>query len=155
MRLLQTASVHVMADGHRRTTIQIGDFPRVGEPVKDRNGADVYKVPDGVSVLTYDITTGKVSYEAVTNLTVEQNANCVKVTTAHNRSVEVSDNESLAVFDQETGQLSKMKPVDAIGKLVPFLKRNEFFGTEFSFDAGWWYGALIADGWISDERTVG
>ena len=57
------------------------------------------------------------------------------------------DGEGLAIFDQATGQLVRIAPRDAIGNLLPFVKEQPWFGAEFDYELGWFYGALVADGW--------
>ena len=131
--------------------LKIGEFPRLGSPIKDKNGADVYRLPKGVSVVGCDPVTGKGAFYPVEALTVEDNCKTVKVT-ASDRSVIVSDNESMAVFDQTTGALTKVAPADLKGKLVPLLKKNPSpFGTFGDADIGWLVGSLISDGWVSND----
>ncbi|MFA5525251.1 MAG: hypothetical protein WC992_00305 [Acholeplasmataceae bacterium] len=146
-------SMVMMQEAGRLRSLQIGEFPRVGEPVKDRNGADVYAVPPGLQVLSYDVDTGKQCFADVTHFTHEASVPCVEVRTS-SHAVGVSDNESLAVFDPDTGRLKKVAPRDSLGGLCPVVRRSPQFGTYGSFDLGWWYGVIIADGWRTD-RTVG
>lgn len=153
MRLTKNESVYI-ANGRLHTRLAIGEMPRIGTPRKDRNGADVYDLPAGMSVCTYDHETGEARYDPITQLTVEQDAPCVLVKTRHGFEVEVSGNESLAVFDPETGGISRCAPADAIGKFIPRINELPAGGNDSSFDEGWWYGALAADGWVAD-RMVG
>lgn len=134
--------------------MKIGEFPRAGEPVKDNNGADVYNVPEGVKVLGCDRTTGKPGWYEVTALTHEKDCHTVKVT-AGGRSVIVSDNESLAVFDNATGELLKVRPSVDEKRFIPILKKDpRDYGPFGDRDLGWLFGAFISDGWIT-PRTVG
>lgn len=129
--------------------MKIGNFPRVGTPVKDRNGADVYRLPKGVEVAACDPLTGKRGFYEVEALTVEDSCDTVKVK-AGDREVIVSTNESMAVFDQTTGALTKVAPKDLEGKLVPILKQDPTpFGTFGDRDLGWVLGSLISDGWVN------
>jgi DNA-directed RNA polymerase beta subunit/DNA-directed RNA polymerase beta' subunit len=144
----------VWVDGAASTQLRIGEFPRVGEPIKDRNGADIYAVPDGVSVLTYDHVNGRVCRERVTKLTVERDCACSKVICGGNHEVIVSDNESLYAFDADLGAMRRMTPAEALGRRVPAVRREPVVGTEFDYELGWWYGALVSDGWVNG-RTVG
>lgn len=141
-------------DEHRQLTLPIGEFPRVGSPVVDKHGADVYTVPDGVSICSYDHANSTVAYKPVTYFTVDRNHPCVRVETSRKRVVEVSDNESLAVFDNETGELIKRKPEQSLGCLMPVVKTEPIAGTRFDRETGWWYAVLACDGWVS-EKTVG
>ena len=131
----------------------IGEVPRKGTPVKDKNGADIYDIPSGVSVLSYDENSARGIWSPITKFTVEQDCPCVEVTIGQQKVV-VSANESLAVFDTETGLLKKAAPADAIGKYVPRLKKSLLAGNEGTFEEGWLHGAFIGDGWLS-ERYVG
>lgn len=154
MMLLGEVEVLVQHADGLLVRMPIGKFPRIGEPQKDRNGADVYPVPEGVRICTYDHCTGEVRYDPITQFTVDKNHPCVRVTTARSKAVEVSDNESLCVFDYISGGLKKAKPAESIGRLIPVIKREPITGTNYDKDIGWWYGSLVSDGWVS-ERMVG
>lgn len=130
-------------------SLKIGEFPRVGVPRQDKNGADVYEVCDGVEVLACDTKTGAPGYYKVSALTVEQNCETVEVTLG-GRSVIVSDNESLSAFDTATGRLAKYSPANIGNRLVPVFKRNPVaFGDYGDRDLGWLLGAHISDGWVA------
>lgn len=129
--------------------IPIGEFPKAGVPVKDRNGADVYPVPSGLAVLSCDPVTGKSSWEKVSAFTHEAGCHTVKVTTGP-KEVIITDNESLAVFDTETGRLIKVKPEDHQGRLIPQFRKDPVpFGTWGNRDLGWLFGAFLSDGWVT------
>jgi hypothetical protein len=132
----------------------IGKLPRQGEPVKDRNGADVYAIPEGVATLSYDVITGLPCWKAIKHLTVEQDKQVVKVT-ANTHEIIVSDNESLAVFDEETGNLKKVAPADAKGKLIPSLRCDpKTCGDYGNTELGWLHGMFISDGWTDIRHNV-
>ena len=153
IRMLE-AQMHVNMKTDVSVEIPIGNFPRVGVPMKDKNGADVYEVPAGVTTLSYDVATGKSVFAPVTHYTVEHDCECVDVKYGA-RHLVVSSNESLAVFDHETGSLAKMAPADAVGMLSPRL--GDMPGPKGDYgtrDFGWWVGAFVSDGWVSG-RTVG
>ena len=127
----------------------IGKLPRQGEPVKDRNGADVYAIPDGIAVLSYDVETKSACWKAVKHLTVEQDTQVVKVS-AGTHEVIISDNESLAIFNNENGQLKKVAPKDAKGCFIPSLRKDpKTYGTYGNKDLGWLHGMFISDGWTN------
>ena len=154
MRVGGQEAVDLLLDG-KTVCLPIQEFPRVGTPVKDKNGADMFAVPPGVETLSYDVNTGEACWCPVTLLTVEDGAECATVTTTGGREVTISANESLVAYDPETGGLEKIKPSDAQGRLVPVLaKPPTQFGSNYSYAIGWWYGSLISDGWVTD-RTVG
>lgn len=134
--------------------LPIGMFPRTGQPMKDRNGADVYNVPAGVESLSYDILTGKAVFAPVTHFTVEKGAECSEVKYGARRIV-VSSNPSLAVFDHETGLLKKSAPAESVGLYTPRITsipaERGMYG---DFSWGWWVGVFVSDGWYTD-RMVG
>lgn len=129
--------------------MKIGEFPRIGEPTKDRNGADVYSVPPGVQVLGVDPVTGQKGWYEVSAFTCEKDCKTVEVKFG-SRSVIVSNNESLAVFDPEQGRLVKVAPNEAKERFIPILRKaGQPFGPFGSRDLGWLFGAFISDGWTT------
>ena len=134
-------------------SMKIGEFPRKGVPVKDRNGALVYPVPEGVSVLSCDPVTGAPKFCPVSAVTVEENCHTVELTLG-SRKIIVSDNESLAAFDSKAGTLIKVSPAEIGDRMVPVLKKQQLpygpFGTR---DLGWMFGAFISDGWVTHNMV--
>lgn len=115
------------ASGKRTWTyaeIQIKDMPKVGTPCKDKNGADVYDLPEGLEVLS--IKDNERVYLPVEKLTVEKNCEVATVT-AGSKTCTLSSNASVAVFDHDTGGLKKVTPADAValGGYIPFVIRPE------------------------------
>jgi DNA-directed RNA polymerase subunit beta len=140
-------------EGNRELMIPIGEFPRTGEVIKSASKPDqeIYKVPDGVQIQSYDTKTGKIVYRAIKRFTVDKQHECVEVVTTRGRTIGVSDNESLCVFDQETGALAKRAPRNSIGKYMAYIKNDPHFGFYGDRELGWLYGVLVADGWVSKE----
>ena len=157
MRL--TGSSSVIWRNEQRCVVRgpIGEFPRVGIPVKDRNGASVYKLPLGVKIFTYDHASGKAEFREVTHFTVDPPKACSLVETRFGHSVTVTNNESLVAFKHSDGTIEKIKPDDCVGRLVPVVRRLDLPDAgEFDRDLGWWYASLAADGWVTESgRTVG
>jgi hypothetical protein len=154
---LMSISDEVSIDVFRRgkvIPVKIGLLPKLGIPVKDKNNADVHSIPKGVEVLSYDVNTGESGFAPISAYTVEHDVACVRVTTSGGRSVVVSDNESLAAYNHETGCLEKITPAKCQGRLVPVVKQRGYSGNKYSRSLGWFYGALISDGWVT-ARTVG
>ena len=141
-------------DDNDYVCLKIGEFPRIGIPVKDKNGANCYQVPEGIQVLSCDPTTGKERWQNVKMLTVEDDCDTVKVKLG-SRELIISTNESMAVFDHETGALTKVAP-DKVGtSMVPVFKKQPApFGEYGDRDLGWMLGAFISDGWTAGN-TVG
>ena len=133
--------------------MKIGEFPRKGVPVKDRNGALVYPVPEGVSVLSCDPVTGVPEFRPVSAVTVEENCHTVELSFG-SRKIIVSDNESLAAFDSKEGKLIKVSPAEIGDRMVPVLKKQQLpygpFGTR---DLGWMFGAFLSDGWVTHNMV--
>ena len=153
MRTIGETEVTVVDDVEIRT-MKIGEFPRVGPPAKDKNGADVYMVPDGVHIVSYDHSSCMIQLLPITRLTVERDKDCREVKTTRGKSVIVSDNESLCVVDPDTGDLRKETPDRAAGLFVPCIKGDPCLGSKHTKTIGWWYGSFISDGWTT-ERMVG
>jgi len=131
--------------------IMIKNFPREEEPHRyDRNGAAVYRVPDGLQVLSYDHFLGESTFEDVTELTIEEDCPVVEVRYASGHKVTASTNESLCVYDHETGMLRKARPEESVGALSPVIssppgdKHDKFFG--------WMVGAFVSDGFFTNGR---
>ncbi len=148
MRVAAHELVSLQDASGNHLTLPIGDFPRAGKPRRNHDGVDVYDVPSGVTICSYDHDLGELRRETVTEFTVNHQHPCVRVTTRRRGHADVIDGEGLAIFDQATGQLVRMAPRDAIGKLLPFVKEQPWFGTEFDHELGWFYGVLVADGWV-------
>lgn len=104
--------------------IRIEDMPKVGTPCKDKNGADVYDLPEGLEVLS--IKDNERVYLPVEKLTVEKNCEVATVT-AGSKSCTLSTNASVAVFDHGTGCLKKVTPEEAVAHCdyIPFVIRPE------------------------------
>lgn len=147
----ENTSVRIIDDNKVEMTIKIGTFPRVGEPRIDKNGAMVYAVPEGIEVLSVDPVTGERTFETVTLFTHEKDCETVKVNYG-SKSVIVSSNESLAVFDSKEGRLVRVKPSADEKRMTPVLvSSTDKFGSFGDRDLGWLFGAFISDGWSSDK----
>lgn len=153
MRTTGNTLVDVIGENGGVVRIKIGDFPR-GGVVSEQGNQTTRSVPAGVRIVSYDSATGKPVLGTVTQFTVDRDHACETVRTSRGREVTVSDNESLCVFDHENGGIVKLKPAGAVGRFVPYVKRDPLVGDKYDREIGWWYGALIADGWVQ-QRTVG
>lgn len=142
---------------HTLLTLPIEAVPRGAYRGKDRNGADVYEVPAGISVLTSDTDGAGPRYSPATLLTVEEGCRVVEVMTRRGFSVSVSDNESLAVYDPLTRSLVKRRPEEAVGELVPYVSRFPVAeGLDEDAEAGWLIGAFCGDGFfMGGSRRLG
>lgn len=148
---LSEVVVHDEETDVRADRIEIRRFPREEKPHKyDRNGAAVYRVPDGLQVLSYDHFLGEPTFEDVTELTIEEDCPVVEVTYASGHSVVASTNESLCIYDHETGRLRKACPEESIGALSPTV--SALPGNKYDKDFGWMLGAFISDGFFTNGR---
>ncbi len=140
--------------------IPIEDFPHLkGTAKKDRNGADVYEVPAGLKVLS-PVEGKGMQWCDVTHFTHEKDTPCMDVVCVTGHSVTVSANESIAAFNSETGLLEKIKPADAVGRLVPLsrsaaLPKTTMRVSDNPYEFGWLLGAFLSDGWIDENGMVG
>lgn len=89
--------------------IQMKDFPANGSFKYDRNMAKVFVVAPGCEILSFQVNDTAASWEPVSGITIEDSCEAVECNIA-NRSVGVSTNESLAVFDRNTGGLKRIAP---------------------------------------------
>ena len=117
--------------------VEIGSLPRTGTPRLAARGSEIYDVPSGVSVLSYDHENARVCFADVTGYTVDRAHPCVRVTTRDGRSVTVSDNESLAVYDPAADRLVKVRPADAVGRPVPCVHHPGGSATEGTAAVHW------------------
>lgn len=141
--------------GDTAMRIKIGEFPRLGDFSVTSKGQELYAVPAGVRIASYDPETRETKLCDITGFTVDRNHACAEVVTKRNRKVVVSTNESLCVYDPETDRILKMRPEDSVGKLMPYLKRDIISGTKNCEELAWLCGALVADGWVTGGRTIG
>ena len=139
-------------DDYVLVSMPIGEFPIKGSYVCDKNGAKVYNVPTGISVLSYDSSTGSHAWCPVTNFTIEEDCDTCELT-VQDKSVIVSTNESVAVFDMATGGLKKVAPADTKDCRIPVFKQNPSpFGAYGTAGLGWLHGMFLSDGWTSFKQ---
>lgn len=128
----------------------IGKFPCFGDYVLDSKGARVYAVPEGIEILSYSPITGEMSWESIKNFTVEDDCPTVELKLSWGRKIIVSSNESVAVFNDKDGMITKAFPSELSGKFIPAFKKNPFrFGEYGNAELGWIHGMFISDGWVS------
>ena len=129
--------------------IRMDEFPQPGLFKYDKNRAKVYEVPEGCSILSFK--DGTWGYEPITQITVEQHCDTVEMYVG-GRLIQPSTNESLAVFDHNTGELRRTTPNDGINWFVPYFKKDPTpFGTYGTFDDGWFVGAVLSDGYLTEK----
>lgn len=138
-------------DGFNYAEILIKEFPRPGMYTIDKHGAKVYSIFEGCYIQSYDIKTGINTYEPITAITVEDSCDTAMLNVSH-KIMEVSVNESVAVFDHETGDIKRVTPEEAYKYRIPIYKKDtKDFGTQGTFDDGWFLGSIISDGYLTDQ----
>lgn len=160
MRAIGSTTLYLQLPNAAIVQIPIKDVPFLPSTGKlDKNLATVFKVPTGISVLTATPDGKGMRFSPVTGFTTETGCNLVRVETNRGKHVEVSDNESLAVYDQYTSTLVKARPADSLDRLVPVsrtlaLPHDTHDQTEF--DHGWMIGAFCGDGFhMGGDTRVG
>lgn len=143
--------------------LRMDEFPHVGEFILDKNGARVYTVPEGVYVESFNNVECTTTWSRIEHITVEDDCDVAEVVLKSD-SVTVSTNESVAVFDHESGNIKRVKPEDCgFDTYVPIVtKSNTPFGAEGTFDGGYICGKeliarqsagdVVGDEWI-DWKT--
>ena len=137
----------ITIDGLNYTDVEIKYIPQPGNFVLDKNGARVYDIPEGAEVLS--VKDSVPCWKSFRKMTVEDDCEYGTVR-VFGRTVEVSTNPSMAVFDVETGELKKVTPVEAEDKFVPaVIKDPSPSANKYAYEDGWFYGAMVSDGFTS------
>jgi DNA-directed RNA polymerase beta subunit/intein/homing endonuclease len=97
--------------------IHIKDFPRAGKP-RVTNNKEIYKVPEGIFIHSYNNDTGMVEKAQITEFSIHKNLDLVRVKTRFNKEIVCSVDHSLFCIDDDF-ILRKMTPNEALGKLTP------------------------------------
>ena len=133
--------------------LPIGAVPRGEFNGLDKKGAETFKPKYPMQVLSIDKLISAGEYQDVELVTVEKECSCNEVKAGAYSAI-VSSNESLAVFDVETGGIKKTAPEGSEGLFIPVIRKDPHVGTIGDRDIGWWIGMLVSDGWVQ-ARTVG
>ena len=129
--------------------IRMDEFPQPGLFKYDKNRAKVYQIPEGCFILSFK--NEEQSYEPITQITVEHNCDTAELYVG-GRLIQPSTNESLAVFDHTTGGLRRTTPREGVHWFVPYLKKDPTpFGNYGTFDDGWFIGAVLSDGYLTEK----
>ena len=103
--------------------------------------------------LYFDLETREQLHARIGSVTVSRDVPCHKVTTSGGRSVIVGGDWSLIAYNSHTGKLDYVSPENAKDKLVPVIKKRKVTGTFYTWEHGWFYGALISDGWLRNNMV--
>lgn len=147
MKVTPNTKVVLRTPENMELVLPIESIPYFPETLRyDRHGAEVYNVPEGISILSTAVDGKGTRWSTIETITREKGCKLRRVVTRKGREVVVSSNESLAVFSPVTG-LTKIKPDDATqGQLIPYVKQMPGTGNEGTFDLGWILGLFLSDG---------
>lgn len=160
------------------TILDMEHFPRIEESVSIKSNTVLeYDVPKGVMIPSVD-SEGSWSMKSVTKYSIHLKCEEWITKTLNGRELITSSNHSLCVLNPETLEISKCKPVDAIGLCIPVLgdiqksnmrkayainTKKHYSSSEQSnslsscinedFSTGWFFGAYLGDGWFSGNQT--
>ena len=163
----------------KETTIQLAStvcsleaLPVVeGSAVKKSETVTEWDVQEGFYTNTVDPSTGKIVLAPITKVSKHENLkmfDCtLSVSSAYSHVVTASEDHSLITLDKNTLELTKTRPEDAVGALVPIVKKNEAnshtncaatlkLGITYplSYNLGVFLGAMIGDGWVDPNLTT-
>jgi DNA-directed RNA polymerase beta subunit len=134
-------------------TIHIKDFPKTGKP-EIRGNVELYKVPEGIYIHSYNFETKKIERTMITQYSVHKDLKLVTVKTRGNREVIVSDDMSLYCIDEELN-LNKITPANAINKLTPRPRILEGKNlTEVPIDAYYRNNKKDVMGKVSNDKLI-
>ena len=133
--------------------LPMGKIPRLGAPRRLSGGISVYPVPAGVEICSYSHHDGKVRFAKIAGLAHAKSRQCAVAITVRKRTIEVANTAGLAVFDSATGRLVSRSVSECVGRLLPSIRQVPIRGKHFCRDLGWWYGVLVADGWLEPSMV--
>ncbi|NCT39643.1 hypothetical protein GTW56_28065 [Bacillus sp. EB93] len=154
---------------YKHGLINLKDFPR-GKLLQEKGNKKMYQAPKGIEVLT--IWNGEEKWLPVEGYSVYNNLTILEVKTNTSRTIQVSDDHSLATVDQDLyykrdaafigmtlprlRKPIKMDEYDLISSMkLPNTKESKYsFKDEvpLDFNFGYLNGVYIGDGWISRQE---
>jgi len=133
-------------------SLNIEDFPKPGKPEIDKRGVIFYSIPTGCEICSYDSISGEACYAPIEKFSDEGIREAVTCKIANGRSIGITTNESIAVFDYETAGIKRVSPSNVCNCLIPVKKiKNQIYGSFGHFIDGWTVGSMISDGWVSSD----
>ncbi|MBP5594614.1 MAG: hypothetical protein J6Y02_04465 [Pseudobutyrivibrio sp.] len=155
--------------------VNLEDFPRIEESKQaTEKGTIVYKVPDGISIITIDNATHKPILSKVNEFSIHPDLEAYSIECNDNNSLILSSDHSAIAWDPDSMQLCKVKPSDVEGYAIPKIRNvdpvcsnpdkfyvfeGDYFergskalvaGTPLDSDFGYFIGIMVGDGWVSD-----
>jgi len=150
--------------------INLRDFPRQ-QLLRDDGRVAVYSVPEGVVVPSHLNGVGIVRMP-VTEFSIHRDCPLWRVTSRAGRLLEVSEDHSLATLDMNTLDVVETKASGSEGKVFPVMRALAHSHGKDAWDtscfegvsergyplpqfpltkaSGWFLGAMVGDGWVSD-----
>lgn len=161
--------------------INLEDFPRIEESKQiTEKGNSVYKVPDGLSIITIDNVTHKPVLSKVTEFSVHPDLDAYSVECNDKNVLILSSDHSAITWDPDAMQLCKVKPDKLAGYVMPKVRdidpicdnptnyyafEGDYFNrgtkglvseTKLDSDLGYFIGIMVGDGWVSrrDDKNL-
>lgn len=140
--------------------IHISEFPRKDDTVQRKGNKELYEVPPGTQVFSYEEATGRVVLRDVTHFSVHHDLEMLTVTTSSKRTVKVSRDASMYAVNPSTWTPERVSAEDAIGWATPRPRQlhqaRRTYDTlalsqhtwQLDEDLGWFLGAWAGDGWL-------
>ncbi|MEZ6141674.1 MAG: LAGLIDADG family homing endonuclease [Zavarzinella sp.] len=128
---------------------KIGEIPLSKLDWKIDDDQKIYRVPDGVNIASYNHLNEMQNICKVSHISVTNDKACIEVSTSRNRTVVISDDSLLPVFDHHSGEMKSETP--SLDQWIPYFKQDSLIGKDYDFDVGKFYGMLAADGWQQDN----
>lgn len=154
--------------------VNLQDFPRLEETERiTEKGTKVYKVPEGISIITIDNVTHEPVLSKVTEYSVHPDLEGYSVECNDKNVLILSSDHSAIAWDPDAMQLCKVKPDKLTGYVMPKIRNidpicdsptnyyafeGDYFnrgtkglvaGTKLDSDLGYFIGVMAGDGWVS------
>lgn len=144
--------------------INLEDFPRE-ELIKVDGNKEFYSVPNGIEVLT--VWDGVIKWVKPESYSIHKNLQMFSVRTRRGDTIECSDEHSIVTLDTEFNYIrANPKP----GMVIPKIRNglNTFINSKnykrtitssntrfnLDFDLGYFFGAIIGDGWVNPSDST-
>ena len=137
--------------------LNIEDFVKPGKP-EIKNKIKYYSIPKGCEIQSYNPNDpwDNYGFQPIEKFSDEGIRPVVRCYISNGRYIDVTTNESVAVFDFETGGIKRVSPFNTKNCLVPVYKNKRVKPCHKipKFDSkrhGWFLGSMLSDGWVSED----
>jgi len=158
--------------------LNLEDFPRIeSTKMVTEGGTIVYKVPDGIKIVTVDNETCDPVTIPVTEFSIHPNLQNYHIITSDESSLWVSEDHSLVAYDLDTFSITPVSPDKAVGRALPKVREincevaltkvtvADFAEgkplavranpeAELTEEFGHLLGIMIGDGWVSKNNKL-